>query len=58
MEMVETNNRSPKSLGVRLNNLGCLKFSNWQKEYEAVPATNGFSDSRPMDWASKPNCGY
>jgi hypothetical protein len=50
MEMVETGNRNPKTLAVRLNNPGALKFSNWQKEYSAVLGSGGFSrfPSYPM----------
>ena len=43
MEMVETGNRNPKSLAVRLYNPGALKYSSWQKEYQAVPSSSGFS---------------
>jgi hypothetical protein len=43
MEMIETSNQNPKTLGVRLNNPGCLKFANWEKDYGAVPSTGGFA---------------
>jgi hypothetical protein len=43
MELVETRGRDPKTLGVRLNNPGCLKFATWQKEYGAVLGTSGFA---------------
>jgi hypothetical protein len=43
IELVGTDNQNNNSLGVRLRNPGCLKFSNWQKEYGAVPGTNGFA---------------
>lgn len=43
MELVETNDQNPSSLGVRLNNPGCLKFSNWQKEYGAVRHSSNFA---------------
>ena len=43
MEMIETSNQNPKTLGVRLNNPGCLKFANWEKEYGAVPSISGFA---------------
>jgi len=43
MEAVETRNGDPKTLGVRYNNPGCLRFSSWQKDYGAVPGVNNFS---------------
>jgi hypothetical protein len=43
MEMIETSNQNPRTLGVRLNNPGCLKFATWEKEYGAVPSISGFA---------------
>jgi hypothetical protein len=42
MEMIETSKRNPTTLGMRLNNPGCLKFANWEEEYGAVPSISGF----------------
>jgi hypothetical protein len=43
MEMVETQNQNPKTLGVRYNNPGCLKFALWEKQYGAWEGKNGFA---------------
>jgi hypothetical protein len=43
MEMIETGNQNPKTLGVRYNNPGCLKYSKWQTVYGSVPGTGGFA---------------
>jgi hypothetical protein len=49
MEMIETSNQNPKTLGVRLNNPGCLKFANCEKITEQFQASAGSLNSRPTD---------
>ena len=44
MEMIETGNKNPTTLGIRYNNPGCLKYSAWQKVYGSVPGINGFAN--------------
>jgi hypothetical protein len=46
MEMIETSNQNPKTLGVRLNNPAVLNSLIAEKEYGAVPSTNGFAQFR------------
>jgi hypothetical protein len=48
MEMVETQNQNPTSMGVRYNNPSCLKFARSEREYGAVEMPNGFAKFAPI----------